>query len=111
MTDFARKKKKKAKPKPLPDLPKGLYEARGQICFIGYQTSFFVKLVELYNPTDEPYAWEGMRHPAAGPYVRKTTPRLLTADETKPAMIRTWKKRAKQAAPFITGATAASLGP
>lgn len=107
-SEFARKKKKV---EPLPDLPKGLYEARGQVCFIGYQTNFFVKLVEIYNPTDEPYAWEGMRHPAAGPYVRKTTPRRLPRSEITAEMILTWKARAEQAAGFITGATAASLGP
>lgn len=95
--------------KGLPDLDKGLYEAKGQIGFIGYQTPFFVKLVELYNPTDEPYAWEGLRHPAAGPYVKKTTPRRLEEDEITPKLLRQCKKRAKQAAPFLDGSRARTV--
>ena len=87
--------------KGLPDLAKGLYEVRGEIYFIGYQTPFFVKLIELYNPMDEEYAWKGMRHPAAGPYVRKTTPRLLDDSENTSDLLRQWKKRAQQAVPLL----------
>ena len=97
--------------KGLPDLPKGLYDVKGQIYFIGYQTAFFAKLVELYNPTDQEYAWKGMRHPAAGPFVRKTTPRRLDESEITASLMRTWKQRAEQAAPFFCCTTAKEIGP
>jgi|ERR1044071_7670025 hypothetical protein len=99
----SRKDEPRTKSAGLPDLPQGLYEARGQVGFVGYQTNFYVKLVELYNPTEEEYCCKGngMRHPAAGPYVRKTSVRKLATNEITKAMIKKWKSRARTAVKFI----------
>ena len=86
-------------------LSPGLYEAHGQIGFLGYQTNHYAFFVELYNPTNDQYCCNsaGMRHPAAGFYVKKTTARKLQPNEITKEMEKQWNKRTQQACGFIAG--------
>jgi hypothetical protein len=70
-------------------LQPGLYEIHGQIGFLGYQTNFFAHFVELWNPTNEDYCCKnnGMRHPASGFYVKKTTARKLKPSENDASVL------------------------
>jgi hypothetical protein len=85
------------------ELTPGLYEVRGQIGFLGYQTDKFAYFIELYNPTNEKYCCgnTGMRHPAAGFYVKKTTARKLQPNEITKEMRKQWKKRINKACDFV----------
>ena len=87
---------------PLQLLP-GLYEAHGQIGFLGYQTNQFAYFIELYNPTNEEYCCNGrgLRHPAAGFYVKKTTARKLQPNEITKEMRKQWKRRIEQACGLV----------
>jgi hypothetical protein len=80
-------------------LQPGLYEVRGQLGFLGYQTNHFAYFVELYNPTNESY--QDTRHPASGIYAKKTTARKLQPIEITKEMRKQWEKRKKQACRFI----------
>ena len=94
------------------DLTPGLYEIRGQIGFLGYQTKCYAKFIELYNTSGKEYfgKGDGMRHPAAGIYVRKTTARKLKPHEITPALRAQWARRVKQACGFVHPATECSKG-
>ncbi len=84
-------------------LSPGLYEAHGQVGFLGYQTNYFAHFVELYNPTNEEYCCKGigMRHPASGFYVKKTTARKLQLNEITKEMKQQWKRRIKEACGLV----------
>jgi hypothetical protein len=83
-------------------LSPGLYDIRGKIGFLGYQSKSYAYFIELYNDSGKEYCCKkGRRHPAAGMYVRKTTARKLKANEVTPKMMMQWDKRIKQACGFV----------
>lgn len=86
-------------------LKPGIYEYKGRLGFIGYQTRVYVYLIELYNESGKGYCCEGegLRNPAAGWLVKKTSVRKLRPSEITPSMKTQLKKRRKQACELVMG--------
>lgn len=86
-------------------LSSGLYDIRGKIGFLGYQTRCYAYFIELFNESGKKYCCKdgGLRHPATGLYVRKSTARKLNQNEITDQMMIQWRKRIKEACGLVWG--------
>lgn len=84
-------------------LSSGLYNIHGKIFFLEYQRKVYAYFIELYNESGEEYCCggKGLRHPAAGIYVKKVTAIKLKPNEITKEMKTQWKKRIKQSRPYV----------
>jgi hypothetical protein len=80
-----------------------IYEYHNVLYFYGYKTDKMIYIVELYNPTKEDYCCKGtgIRHPAAGKLVRKTSVRRLKPEEITDEMRKQLTTRIKQSRKYI----------
>ena len=95
------------KKKKIITLDPGLYEIKDKIYFLGYQTDVYATFIELYNESGEGYCCtgtgKGLRHPAAGVIVKKTSARKLESTEITKRMKEQWNTRIKEACNLVMG--------